>query len=58
VECVRGDDFFKFAANFDPNFWRIAHLFLFPFLVSGMESFATEKNPARGILILIENICE
>jgi len=33
-------------------------LFLFPFLVSGVESFATEKNPASGILILIENICE
>ena len=37
VKSVRGDYFFKFATDFDPDFRRIVHSFLFSFLVSGMN---------------------
>ncbi|NDI16658.1 MAG: hypothetical protein EBY83_01620, partial [Verrucomicrobia bacterium] len=37
MECVGGNYFFEFAADFDPDFRRIVHSFLFSFLVSGMN---------------------
>jgi len=32
--------------------------FKFPFMVSGLESFALKKKGASGILIFMKNICE
>jgi len=56
MECVRGNNFFEFAADFDPDFRRIVHSFLNSFVWLRGEIIRFKKKGARGIYFFYENL--